>query len=161
MTTPRTPALALAGLTLAAALTGCAADATAADGTTAAGGAAGTGAAGAQGDASGAVGSSASPTSRIVDGTYVGVGIYSSPAGKESIEVTLTVDEGIVAAIDVVPQATNPTSQTFQSDFASAVSARVVGIPLEDVDVDVVAGASLTTQAFESALESVLADARA
>ncbi|GCD18457.1 hypothetical protein CTKZ_00190 [Cellulomonas algicola] len=161
MTTPRTPALALAGLTLAAALTGCAADATAADGTTAAGGAAGTGAAGAQGDASGAVGSSASPTSRIVDGTYVGVGIYSSPAGKESIEVTLTVDEGIVAAMDVAPQATNPTSQTFQSDFASAISAQVVGIPLEDVDVDVVAGASLTTQAFESALESVLADARA
>ncbi|MDC7122333.1 FMN-binding protein [Cellulomonas fimi] len=161
MTTPRTPVLALAGLTLAAALTGCAADATAADGTTAAGGPAGAGAAGAQGDASGAVGSSASPTSRVVDGTYAGVGIYTSPAGKESIEVTLTVDEGIVAAIDVVPQATNPTSQTFQSDFASAISAQVVGIPLEDVDVDVVAGASLTTQGFESALAAVLADARA
>ena len=157
MTTPRTPALALAGLTLAAALTGCAADATAADGTTAAGDAAGTGA----GDASGAVGSSASPTSRVVDGTYAGVGIYTSPAGKESIEVTLTVDEGIVAAIDVVPQATNPTSQTFQSDFASAISAQVVGIPRAAGDVDVVAGASLTTQAFESALEAVLADARA
>lgn len=156
MTTHRTPALALAGLTLAAALTGCAADATAADGTTARGG--GTGA---QGDASGTAGASASPTSRVVDGTYAEVGTYTSPAGEESIAVTLTVDEGIVAAIDVVPQATNPTSQTFQSDFASAVSAQVVGIPLEDVDVDVVAGASLTTQGFASALEAVLADARA
>ncbi|GCE76135.1 FMN-binding protein [Cellulomonas biazotea] len=153
MSTSRPTALALAGLTLAAALAGCAADATAAD----AAADASADQAGTAADA--ATSAPAEERSPYADGTYEQTATYTSPAGEESIAVSLTLEDGVVTAVAVTPQATNPTSLTFQTDFASAVADQVVGVPVDSLELDVVSGASLTTGGFSDAVDAVAADA--
>jgi uncharacterized protein with FMN-binding domain len=129
----------LSGLTLATTLAGCAAQAEAGtgDGTP-----------------------SATNDSGYADGTYEATGEYQSPAGKETIAVSVTLDHGVVSAVEVTPQATNPTSKTWQTAFASGVSEQVVGKSIDDVELDAVSGASLTTGGFTTALDQIAADAR-
>ncbi|GIG19855.1 hypothetical protein Cch01nite_05790 [Cellulomonas chitinilytica] len=98
--------------------------------------------------------------SGYADGTYQATGNYESPAGKETIDVSVTLDGGVVSAVDVTPQATNPTSKTWQTAFASGVSDEVVGRSIDDVELDAVSGASLTTEGFTAALDEIAADAR-
>jgi uncharacterized protein with FMN-binding domain len=137
MTSSRRTSIALlSGLSLATALAGCSAQADA--GTPAAG----------------------SDDSGYADGTYDTTGTYESPAGKETIDVSVTLDGGVVSAVEVTPQATNPTSKTWQTKFASGVSDEVVGKSIDDVELDAVSGASLTTGGFEDALDQIAADAR-
>jgi len=135
MTSSRRASFALlSGLSLATALTACAAQADA--------------------------GTDAANDSGYADGTYEATGSYESPAGKETIDVSVTLDGGVVSAVDVTPEATNPTSKTWQTAFASGVSDEVVGTSIDDVELDAVSGASLTTGGFEDALDQIAADAR-
>jgi uncharacterized protein with FMN-binding domain len=137
MTTTRRASFALlSGISLVTALAGCSAQADA--GTTDAG----------------------SNDSGYADGTYDATGNYESPAGKESIDVSVTLDDGVVSAVKVTPEATNPTSKTWQTAFASGVSDEVVGKSIDDVALDAVSGASLTTGGFQDALDQIAADAR-
>jgi len=137
MTSSRRTSLALlSGLSLATVLVGCAAEAD-------------TGSA-----------DNGSDDSGYTDGTYEATGNYESPAGKETIDVSVTLDSGVVSAVEVTPEATNPTSKTWQTAFASGVSDQVVGKSIDDVDLDVVSGSSLTTEGFEDALDQIAADAR-
>lgn len=131
----RTSFALLSGLSLATALTACSAQADAATNGTA-------------------------NDSGYADGTYEATGSYESPAGKETIDVSVTLDGGVVSAVDVTPEATNPTSKTWQTAFASGVSDEVVGKSIDDVELDAVSGASLTTGGFEDALDQIAADAR-
>ncbi|WP_028048691.1 FMN-binding protein [Cellulomonas sp. URHD0024] len=95
------------------------------------------------------------------NGTYTATGAYTSPAGDESIGVSVTLADGVITAVAVTPAATNPMSQKFQSAFASAVSGVVVGKAVADADVDVVSGASLTPEGFNAALAQIASDAHA
>jgi uncharacterized protein with FMN-binding domain len=105
----------------------------------------------ATGDGGGDAG--ASPT----DGTYTATGGYRSPAGPEKVEVTVTLADGVVTAVEVTPLATDPTSTSFQTRFASGVADQVVGKALADVQVDKVSGSSLTSGGFMAAIEQIAA----
>lgn len=74
---------------------------------------------------------------------------YMSPAGKDEIEFSVTLTDGTVTSASVKPLATNEASLNFQQNFAKEITNIAVGKKAADFDIDVVAGASLTTSAFE------------
>jgi len=95
------------------------------------------------------------------DGTYTATGSYESPAGPETVGVSITLAGGVVTAVVVTPEATNPASQKFQTQFASGVADAVVGQPIEGLTVDTVSGSSLTPDGFNAAVAEIAADAHA
>jgi len=95
------------------------------------------------------------------DGEYAATGEYQSPNGLESIEVTLTLSDNTVTAVEVTPQPTNPNTELFQGQFAGGIAAQVVGRNIDELTVDKVAGSSLTSGGFNAALEQIKADAAA
>ena len=96
----------------------------------------------------------------IADGTFRASGGYQSPNGPETIEVSITITDGVIEAVEVIPGATNSTSKRYQGDFAGGVAAEVVGKSLEEADVTRVAGSSLTSGGFAEALQTMRQDAK-
>jgi uncharacterized protein with FMN-binding domain len=139
-----------AGL-LAVGLAGCSA-ADAAQGSSAASSAPSTAAASSGADAG---------STSFKDGTYTELGRYTSPGGPSAVDVTLTLQGGVVKAVKVVPKAENPTAAGYESQFASGVGAKVVGKRITELDVTVVSGSSLTSRGFDAAVEAIQAKAKA
>ncbi len=102
----------------------------------------------------------ASGAAAFQDGSYSATGTYTSPAGPEAIEVSATIADGVVTEVTVTGKATNPNSIRFQKEFSEGVSAQVVGKPLESVEVDTVAGSSLTGAGFNEAIAAIQEEAR-
>ena len=111
--------------------------------------------------ASGSVVSAAEPSSTWTDGTYSADGSYVSPGGTESVGVELTIADGVVTAVTVTPEADDATSAQYQQQFASGNSDEVVGVALDQLHVDKVAGSSLTSGGFEDAVTQIEEQARA
>ena len=99
--------------------------------------------------------------SGYTDGTYTESGSYQSPAGEESVQVSVALEGGVITAVEVTPDATNPQSKQYQKAFASGIADEVVGRPIDGADVDVVSGSSLTSEGFNAALARIAADAQA
>lgn len=96
----------------------------------------------------------------VRDGSYRASGGYQSPNGPETIEVSITISNGVIESVEVIPQATNATSKRYQGDFAGGLAAEVVGKSLEEADVTRVAGSSLTSGGFAEALQTIRQDAK-
>lgn len=136
----RRAAFALGGLSVAATLVGC----------TPAAGTATPGAA----DASTATGS-------YSDGEYSATGEYQSPGGAESIEVTVTLESNVVTEVTVTGNATAGNALGYQTEFEDGIAAEVVGVNIDQLAVDKVAGSSLTSDGFNDAIAQIKADANA
>ena len=82
---------------------------------------------------------------------------YKSPAGDEEVGFTLVVDEaGVITEAEAEVMATAPTSKLRQESFAKDFPAAVVGKKLSELStVDRIGGSSLTTGAFNAALEEL------
>ncbi|WP_405503989.1 hypothetical protein [Streptomyces anulatus] len=103
---------------------------------------------------------SAVPTtsgSGYVDGTYSADGEYGTQ--DSSIGVTVTLDQGVITRAEVAPHATNETSRDFQNRFAQAAPKAVEGRPIDDVQLDGLAGSSGTPDGFNDALDTIRAAA--
>jgi hypothetical protein len=74
---------------------------------------------------------------------------YTTPAGSDSIEFSMTVEGGVIKSVTASPKAENDISKKRQASFAAAVQGEVVGKNIKDLDLDAVGGSSLTTAAFE------------
>lgn len=95
------------------------------------------------------------------DGTYTQVGSYNSPAGPESVNVSITLAGDVITGVSVTPLAENTTSLKFQQQFAGGIASVASGVRLEDLNgVSAVSGASLTSKGFNSALASIKASAQ-
>ncbi len=97
--------------------------------------------------------------SKYKDGTYTQTGTYSSPAGTESVKVTLTIKNDVVTDATFVGGAVNPTSKMMQSQFAAGFKTQVVGKSIDSISLTVVNGSSLTPKGFMSALAKIKAQA--
>jgi hypothetical protein len=95
------------------------------------------------------------------DGTYSADGSYSSPDGQEEIAVTLTVKSNVVTAVSVTSVSANGEGQRYQAMFESSISSAVVGRELGTLSVSAVAGSSLTSNGFNSALQTIRSEANA
>ena len=97
---------------------------------------------------------------RYKDGEYKQVGDYSSPAGKEQIDVDLKIRDGIVIQVNVTPKAENPKSKYMQGLFIENYKQLVVGKKISDLKLGKVAGSSLTPQGFNDALIKIKVEAQ-
>lgn len=89
------------------------------------------------------------------DGTYTATGDYTNPGGLATIDVELTIEGNEVTAVTVTPTAAGGNSLQFQTQFAGGVADEVVGRPLDEVEVDTIAGSSLTGVGFNDAVAQI------
>lgn len=97
---------------------------------------------------------------KYVDGAYTESGNYQSPAGSESVTVTVSVKDDVVQSVNVAANAVNETSRQIQELFISGVNQLVVGKKLDEVSVSGnVNGSSLAGTGFNNAVSSIKAGA--
>lgn len=100
-------------------------------------------------------------TATYKDGTYEAKGTYSYHSGAESIDVTVTLANGIIEEVEVVAQAKAPVSKEKQADFIANYKEQVVGKNIAEVNLGKISGSSLTPIGFNAALEDIKAQAQA
>ncbi|MCC9203529.1 FMN-binding protein [Arthrobacter sp. zg-Y769] len=109
---------------------------------------------------SGAASPDAAGSGSYTDGEYSGTGSYIPPSGtSEDVDVTLHLEGSVVTELEVETSQKNPTSKQYQREFTSNVKEQVVGKNLDELDVDKVAGSSLTSEGFNRALDAIRSEA--
>lgn len=99
-------------------------------------------------------------TALYKDGTYTQKGTYTSPAGAESVEVSVTLASDVVTSATFKGEATNPGSIKNQEKFAAGYTSLVVGKKIDEISLTVVNGSSLTPAGFMEALTKVKTEAK-
>lgn len=99
--------------------------------------------------------------SEYANGTYEATGNYTSPAQEEEVDIVITLADGVVVDAQFEGKATNETSMKMQGLFSEGFTEEVVGKNIDDINLTVVNGSSLTPQGFMDALEKVKAEASA
>lgn len=105
-------------------------------------------------------GSAQNGTSTYKDGKYEAVGEYSYHSGKESIDVTVTLANGLIQEVDVQALAKSAISKEKQADFIANYKEQVVGKNIDEVNLGKISGSSLTPLGFNAALEDIKAQAK-
>ncbi len=101
-----------------------------------------------------------SQTTEYKDGEYSATGSYTSPGGPEEINVTLTLENGVITDSNVQSLATRPESKEYQGIFASNYKKQVIGKNINQVLLNKVSGSSLTPKGFNNALEQIKQQAK-
>lgn len=104
---------------------------------------------------------SADVTAPYADGTYTAEGSYQTPETVETVEVTLTIADDAVSDVTVAGDPIAPESKNYQGQFINGISDEIVGVKVDDLDVDRVAGSSLTSDGFNQALAEIKDEAAA
>ncbi len=94
------------------------------------------------------------------NGTYTAVGTYDSPAGTDTMDVSLTLNDGIVAAVTITPKVIVPASKRWFEKFNASVGPFVVGKKIDALNLTQISGASLTPIGFNDALEKIKTQAK-
>jgi uncharacterized protein with FMN-binding domain len=103
-----------------------------------------------------------SPTaSQYKDGTYSATGSYSTPGGRESIELEVTLTGGTVQDTKLTQKGMTGEAKEYQARFASGYKTEVIGKSIDEVSLSRVAGSSLTSAGFNNALDQIKRDAAA
>lgn len=103
----------------------------------------------------------ATAASAYKDGEYSATGHYVSPGGPRDVDVTITLDQGVITAATFQGHATDPNSRRFQGEFKANFQPQVVGKNIDDVQVTKVAGSSLSPKGFMDALSQIKNEAKA
>jgi uncharacterized protein with FMN-binding domain len=97
--------------------------------------------------------------SQVADGTYQATGSYTSPAGPETIDISLTIIDGVITESTFVSNATNASSVKFQGMFGEGYKDVVIGQSITTLKLDKVSGSSLTPKGFNDAVDQILTQA--
>lgn len=103
--------------------------------------------------------SASTDVSSYKDGTYSATGSYVSPGGRESIELTVTIKDGVITSTELVQNAEDRDAKQYQAAFAGGYKDLVVGKKVDEVKLSRVAGSSLTSNGFNDALNQIKEDA--
>lgn len=95
------------------------------------------------------------------DGTYSATGAYLSPGGRESVELTVTIKDGVITDTTLKTEGATLESEEHQELFADHYKELVVGKKINGLSLSRVAGSSLTSNGFNDALDDIREDARA
>lgn len=105
---------------------------------------------------------SSTDTSTYKDGTYQATGTYVTPEGRETIQLTVTIKDGVIQDTSIDNSASNRESEQYQTRFKSNYKTLVVGKKLTEVgSLSRVAGSSLTSNGFNNALDEIKSNAKA
>lgn len=99
--------------------------------------------------------------SEYKDGTYSATGTYLSPGGRESVELTVTIKDGVITDTSLKADAASRESEEHQELFIDNYKTLVVGKSINGLSLSRVAGSSLTSNGFNDALDEIRDDARA
>lgn len=99
-------------------------------------------------------------TSQYKDGTYAATGSYLSPGGRESIELTVTIKDGVITDTTLATEAASRDSKEYQALFTNNYKELVVGKKVNGLSLSRVAGSSLTSNGFNNALDEIRDEAR-
>lgn len=99
-------------------------------------------------------------TASFKDGTYSANGTYENPAGSQTVQVSLTLKDGVVTAATFTGHPDNPTTITMQNKFKAGFTQEVVGKPIDQIALTVVNGSSLTPKGFMDALNKIKTQAQ-
>ncbi len=102
-----------------------------------------------------------STAGEYTDGTYTAEGSYQTPETVETISVTLTLADGVVTDVEVTGDPQARETEQYQGQFIAGIADEVVGVNIDDLNVDRVAGSSLTSGGFNEAVESIKEQAAA
>lgn len=91
----------------------------------------------------------------FADGTYTVNDTYLSPGGTENIAVEVVLQDGVVNSVSVTQRANNDESADHQAQFQKSYKSKVVGKSIKDLKLSRISGASLTTRAFNDALDQI------
>lgn len=105
--------------------------------------------------------SESTDTSTYENGTYSATGTYLSPGGRQSIELTVTITDGVITDTSIKNNASDAESREHQELFSDNYKALVVGKKADEVSLSRVSGSSLTSNGFNAALDQIKDDARA
>lgn len=104
----------------------------------------------------------ATTSSVYKDGEYTVSKNYSVPeGGVNGLTVTLTISGDKITAVKTATTIQEDESQRYVDSFNKNISSKVVGVILTDAYVGRVGSASLTSSAFNDALDSIMASAKA
>ena len=78
-----------------------------------------------------------------------------SSANLNQIDVTLQLTSGLITSASVKALSQQHTSLRYQQDFIQNYKDQVVGKKIADLNLNTVSGASLTTDGFNSALNTI------
>lgn len=105
---------------------------------------------------------SSSASTSYKDGTYTETMSYSVPHGDtNSVTVKLTVANGVITAVSTTHDYQDHESAEYIDMFDQEIQSAVVGKNLSGFSVSRVGGASLTSSAFNDALDTIRNDADA
>lgn len=105
---------------------------------------------------------STATSSGYKDGTYTASTSYYVPhGGTNSLSATVTITGGTITAVSTNNNYSDGESGMYIDSFKSSVSSAAVGTSLASANFSRIGGASLTTQAFDSALDQIRSQATA
>lgn len=100
------------------------------------------------------------PSSTYTDGSYTVTEAYKVPDGSsDSITVTIALKDDTVTSLSVTGAGLKRESQQYQSRFIGSIDSQVIGKDIDTISLSRVGGASLTTKAFNNALQKIEAQA--
>lgn len=94
-------------------------------------------------------------TAPYVDGTYTAEGVYRTPETVETVSVTLTLADDVVTDVEVTGEPQTPETRRYQGQFIDGIAGVAVGRRLDELDVERVAGSSLTSDGFDQAVARI------
>ena len=94
------------------------------------------------------------------DGIYSATGNYISPAFREELGITLTIESDTVVAATFDGKASNSTSIKYQNNFKNGFDQYVIGKNIDSLKIQVVNGSSLTPKGFIDALKKIKKEAQ-
>ncbi|MET0979857.1 MAG: hypothetical protein ABWX90_01210 [Candidatus Saccharimonadales bacterium] len=104
----------------------------------------------------------ATPTGSHRNGTYTATVSYNVPdGGHNTLNATVTISNSTISAVTTNNSYTERKSQQYVDSFANGISSASVGKPVATFSIGRVGGASLTSAAFNSALDTIRNEAKA
>ena len=83
------------------------------------------------------------------------MGGYQTPESVEQISVTVTLEDDVITAVEVVGDPQKSESEKYQGEFIGGISDVVVGRDIDEISVSRVAGSSLTSGGFNQAIDKI------
>lgn len=95
------------------------------------------------------------------DGTYKASGSYQSPGGKETVDVTVVLENGVITSTNIENHPATRDSEDYQGRFIDGYKSLVIGKKIDQLSLSRVSGSSLTSGGFNRALDQIKSDAKA
>ncbi len=103
---------------------------------------------------------SSTSASGYKDGDHNATSTYESPGGEESVSVKLTLADGSITSVSTTAKSNVAEAKDYQNQFLAAYKSQVVGKKITDVNLTRIAGSSLTSIGFNSAIDKIKSEAQ-